>query len=215
MEENVDSSSRIAKPRRGRPRTGTERDSEDRIIAAATALFLRQGFERTKLDQIALDAQVSKTTLYQRFASKEVLFERIIQKSVRHFSGELAKHPEGSTLEERLKSVGVELAQGTLTDAVIAVMRITLAETERFPELAKYGFTVGFGACVDRIAKALTTPPAVATVHSASLIARRFVEMSLHPLYFHAFFGADLAVLKARISGDVAQVARLLATEVA
>lgn len=213
MEENGDSSSRIAKPRRGRPRAGAEKDSEDRIIAAATALFLRQGFERTKLHQIAQDAQVSKTTLYQRFQSKEILFERIIQRSIRHFSGELSKDPEGSTLEERLKSVGMELAQVTLTDAVIAVMRITLAETERYPELAKYGITAGFGACVDCIVRALTMPPSVATVHSANLIARRFVEMSLHPLYFHAFFGTDLTVLRARISGDVAQVARLLAPE--
>jgi AcrR family transcriptional regulator len=201
------------RPRRGRPRIGTESDSEDRIIAAATCLFLQQGFERTKLDQVALDAQVSKTTLYGRFTSKESLFERIIQRSVQGFNRDLSKLYSGSTLQERLYAVGTEVARATLTAEAISVMRITLAEAERFPSLAQGGFSVGFGACVDCIAQALAGDPVVADVPIAQTIGKRFVEMALHPLYFHAFFGADLQMLRGRIPSDVAQVARLLAIE--
>lgn len=41
-------------------------------------------------------------------------------------------------------------------------------------------------------------------------MAARFVEMALHPLYMHAFSGADLAGLCERATRDVPEVAEIL-----
>ncbi len=94
-------------------------------------------------------------------------------------------------------------------------MRITLAETDRFPEIAKEAFRLGFGACVQSIADALMTAEEPLNDKVALEVGIRFVELALHPLYFHAFFGDDLGLLNQRISKDVAQVARMLSMDLA
>ena len=47
-------------------------------MEAATALFLRDGYRNTSMDQVAADAAVSKQTVYKQFADKEQLFRDIV-----------------------------------------------------------------------------------------------------------------------------------------
>lgn len=63
-----------------------------------------------------------------------------------------------------------------------------LGQTDRFPEIAKEAFRLGFGACVQRIADALLTAEEPLEAELALEVGRRFVELALHLLYFHAFF---------------------------
>jgi AcrR family transcriptional regulator len=56
--------------------------TERRIVDAATTLFLRDGYAATSLAAVAALAGVSERTLYVRFASKVVLFQRVIQAGV-------------------------------------------------------------------------------------------------------------------------------------
>jgi AcrR family transcriptional regulator len=59
-----------------RPRT-SEFDREAKrsaIVAAAEAVFSRQGFIRTRMADIADEAEVGKGTLYEYFSSKDELF---------------------------------------------------------------------------------------------------------------------------------------------
>ena len=44
------------------------------ILNAATTIFAENGFERTRMDDIAAAAEVSKGTLYLYFESKEAIF---------------------------------------------------------------------------------------------------------------------------------------------
>lgn len=63
--------------------TGKRRDrTEQRIIEAATRLFLRDGYSSTSLASVAAEAGVSERTLYVRFSSKVALFQRVIQAGV-------------------------------------------------------------------------------------------------------------------------------------
>ena len=48
------------------------------IIRAATALFLRDGYRGTSMDQVAAAAAVSKQTVYKHFEDKEQLFRDIV-----------------------------------------------------------------------------------------------------------------------------------------
>ena len=50
----------------------------DRIVSAAMALFEKQGFETTSVDEIAARAKVSKGLTYHHFKSKEELLQEII-----------------------------------------------------------------------------------------------------------------------------------------
>jgi TetR/AcrR family transcriptional regulator of autoinduction and epiphytic fitness len=56
----------------------TELKRED-IIEAAVSEFKTNGFKATSMDRIAASARVSKRTVYNHFASKEILFQAITQ----------------------------------------------------------------------------------------------------------------------------------------
>ncbi|MHA2155031.1 MAG: TetR/AcrR family transcriptional regulator [Candidatus Hodarchaeales archaeon] len=51
------------------------------IIDIAERFFLEQGYERTMIDQIALEAGYSKATIYNYFESKDDLFIAVISKA--------------------------------------------------------------------------------------------------------------------------------------
>lgn len=53
----------------------SEQKKQD-VLTAAIAEFTEQGFAGASMDNIALRAQVSKRTVYNHFASKELLFEQ-------------------------------------------------------------------------------------------------------------------------------------------
>lgn len=50
----------------------------ERIIAAAAQLFLRYGFARTKMGEIASGSGISRPTLYANFPGKEDVFEAAV-----------------------------------------------------------------------------------------------------------------------------------------
>src|ERR671930_1056682 len=64
-----------------RPEVAEGRSARKRrqIIDASLALFLRNGYSNTSIDQVAADARVSKQTVYQHFADKATLFQEIVR----------------------------------------------------------------------------------------------------------------------------------------
>jgi len=60
---------------------GTESiiDMESRIIEAAKVVFVRKGYEETKMGDIAAEVGMSRTALLYYFHTKEVLFDAIFQ----------------------------------------------------------------------------------------------------------------------------------------
>jgi AcrR family transcriptional regulator len=53
-------------------------DRFDAAIRAATEVFLRQGYRRTQMADVANELGVAKGTLYLYFESKEALFEQVL-----------------------------------------------------------------------------------------------------------------------------------------
>jgi AcrR family transcriptional regulator len=58
---------------------------EGEIIQAAELIFRKNGYENTSMDDIAREAQFTKRTLYQYFASKENLLFAVLQKGMSKF----------------------------------------------------------------------------------------------------------------------------------
>lgn len=123
--------------RRGRPTKDRAQAIPKRIIATATRLFLRDGFEKTSMDLIASEAQVSKRTLYAHHPGKAELFADVVVAFHQGRLDELERVPftEGS-LEDQLRG----LAEGTLSimiqPDVIALERVIAGEAHQFPQLA-------------------------------------------------------------------------------
>jgi len=56
--------------------------TEQRIVAAATDLFLADGYVATTLEAVARRARVAARTVYVRFGTKAALFKRVIDVAV-------------------------------------------------------------------------------------------------------------------------------------
>ena len=56
--------------------------TEERIVAAATGLFLADGYVPTTLEAVAKRAQVGARTVYVRFGTKAALFKRVVDVAI-------------------------------------------------------------------------------------------------------------------------------------
>jgi len=69
------------------------------IVAAAETLFLQQGYGLTSMDKIALEAKVTKQTVYRYFSSKQILFDAVIEHH-RNKNNAVYTFDSGTVLEE-------------------------------------------------------------------------------------------------------------------
>jgi AcrR family transcriptional regulator len=81
--------------------------TEQRILAAATGLFLEGGYLATTLEAVARRAQVGARTVYLRFGTKAALFKRVIDVAI-----------VGDT--EPVDVLGRDWMQAALTDTTAA-----------------------------------------------------------------------------------------------
>ena len=203
------------RPARGRPRAEHAHEVEQRILEAAGKLFLKQGYSRTTYEQLVKEAHVSKTTLYARFPTKPQLFAAVVRSNIAIFREHVVVGSGTGTPQERLVDLVTQLADATLTSSNMALMRITVAEAESFPELAREGFRIGFGDSVKSISECLEEVASFPSAESARPWAERFVETTLHPLYTRGLFGEDLTGLRAKARRDICQVAAILFSKLA
>src|SRR6202049_1761094 len=76
------------------------------ILTAATATFLRYGFKKTSMDDVALAAGVSRQGLYLYFDTKDFLFSEALQHLVSHLISTAHAVAEDGNLSLRDRLVG-------------------------------------------------------------------------------------------------------------
>ena len=106
------------------------------ILKAALDNFLRNGFSRAGMADIAREADVSTATLYKHFDSKEALFAAVVKqaaRSVGDYSGLVA--PDDSARDILRKLCRAYLSVQFEHNAN-ALMRIVIAEVPGAPKLA-------------------------------------------------------------------------------
>lgn len=110
----------------------------DQVLDGARLVFLRDGFERASVDDIAREAGVSKATLYSYFPDKRLLFMEIAATECRRHAD------EAEALIDLAAPVAVVLRQAAhkIVDFMQSefgrrVFRIAVAESETFPALAQ------------------------------------------------------------------------------
>jgi TetR/AcrR family transcriptional repressor of mexJK operon len=135
---NHDPNSLAIRPRVGRPRRGTESARTDVLIAAATRVFLRDGYGSTSIDKVASEAGVSTRTIYERFKNKGDLLGAVISRLVERDMETVLSTEELDRLEVRqaLTTIGEVITGRACNPDSAALFRICAAESHRFPELA-------------------------------------------------------------------------------
>ena len=196
-------------PRRGRPPAHASGQVEERVLDAATELFLELGYGRTTLDMVSQRANTGKSALYGRYPNKEALFNAVVQQSIQtmfsHMPGvDAAAHPE-----DRLRHIGCQLIEGVLHPRCVALMRITAAEACNFPALAQMAYDVSLEGSMRYVVTALQGVP-LPPGQSPKELARRFVEVAVQPLSFQAAFGLNPQDLRHCIADNVDDAIALL-----
>jgi TetR/AcrR family transcriptional repressor of mexJK operon len=160
------------------------------ILEAATALFLRDGYRNTSMDQIAADAAVSKQTVYKHFADKEQLFREIIlgvtansEEIIIELTSVLRSDKIYSLadLETVLTDLARHYIDAVLRPNVLSLRRLIVAEAEHFPDLARTYYDQAPSRGIDVIADALLSFQArgLITTADARLAAAHLAYLAL------------------------------------
>ncbi|YAF98453.1 MAG: TetR/AcrR family transcriptional regulator [Nodularia sp. CChRGM 3473] len=118
-----------------RYRAEISRQKQEAILKAALDAFLEFGYDRTTIDYVAQQAEVSTATLYKHFPSKADLFGGIMAQI--WMTDEISAVPIKPDIAPRnaLITIGREYAQLLNSPTIQPLFRLIIAEAPRFPEL--------------------------------------------------------------------------------
>ena len=108
----------------------------DRILDAATEVFLQSGYEAASLQEIVSRAGGSLATLYRLFGNKEGLFQAMVERKSAHLLQQLEQpRITGKDAADVLNGVGVSFLELALSADALALQRLLIAEAGRNPRL--------------------------------------------------------------------------------
>ena len=194
--------------RLGRPPKECEGEVEERILDTARKVFLEHGFEGSSVDQIAVAARSGKPTIYARIGDKRALFTAVVMRDVVGRIGQFKSEvPNEGPIDERLARVAIALLHWTLESERMALLRLAVAEVNRFPELASQ---------VSRNAQQLSTEVAVRFLSDMAqsddigalpafapdriaVTARIFLDLVVLPMLLRGLFEQQVDVLSEEV----------------
>jgi TetR/AcrR family transcriptional regulator, mexJK operon transcriptional repressor len=124
--------------RGGRPSRADALRLRQRILEVATELFLAEGYGSTTIEAVAARAGISKRTFYHRFDDKSALFAAVVHEIIEQIRPP-AGVPliEGANLRDVLRRLAGMILRAALSPQAIALHRLVMAESARFPELVR------------------------------------------------------------------------------
>jgi AcrR family transcriptional regulator len=125
----------------GRPTREEAAKRSRRLLDIAQRHFLADGYLATSLDDVAREAGVAKKTLYVHYGSKTGLFTAIVERIRDKWISELRGIVLLSTSPEQvLQAVALHLLDVGTHPEMIALYRLFLAESRRFPDLIRSNY---------------------------------------------------------------------------
>ncbi len=119
---------------------GQERVS--RILEAATEMFLKDGYDATPVDAIVERSGGSKATLYNYFPTKADLFRAVVDRIVASSMGQM-KLDTCENIRATLQDFGIARMEIVFSKQHQALIRLVIAERDRFPDLAEMYYERG------------------------------------------------------------------------
>lgn len=152
----------------------------EQILRGAMQVFLEQGYANTSMDRAAAAAGVSKQTIYSHFQDKQGLFVALIERvTIRRLLSDFPGNPFEGEPEMVLRRLAESFLNKLDDLEYIAVLRLVIAESARFPELAQlysqtviqYGYRHLSDYFVAHPELQISDPEAVARIFFGSLVA--------------------------------------------
>ena len=178
------------------------------ILHAATELFAARGYGAVSMDAIARAADVSKATLYAHFESKDALFAKIVQVACEENIVPGNALPDGDgDVEAALRAIGGRILRFFLLDRTLAIHRLVIAESIRFPELGRAFYENGPAAGIKMLAAWMTRQPSL-DVPEPEIAAEQFLGLIRSGLYLRATLGLEPEPTAAAVDAVVTAAVR-------
>ncbi len=128
-------------PKKRNPRWTRRAEARpEEIVEAALAEFTARGFEAARMEDIAKAAGISKAAIYLYFPSKMALLEALIEAKVAPIAEQVAALSAAGRANPKhaLRALADMAAHRMADPMIVAVPRLVLGLSGRFPEIADY-----------------------------------------------------------------------------
>jgi len=145
------------------------------ILDGARPVFLLNGYAGASMDEIAVQAGVSKGTLYNHFDSKDDLFKSLIYAEAERITQEMPPpDPEDPNPTSALRQIAIAILDVMEAPATVAALRLVIGALGCFPRLGEEFLARSLGPTAKRIAEYLDTRVAAGDIrvqdtHSAAM----------------------------------------------
>ncbi len=176
----------MARTKPSEPDSAAASDKTEQILQGAMQEFLTHGYAGTSMDKVAKTGGVSKATVYSYFQDKEGLFAALVQRLARekvHFTV-LDEEP---AVALRFLATNI-LDQATHEPEFLNFVRLVIAESGRFPQLAQTFVKNLAKPGIDRLAEYLAShpelklpdPEAMARIFIGALVYFQLMQHMMH-----------------------------------
>lgn len=135
-------SSAERKPRAGRPTKEQAEARQIELLDCAVRHFLDNGYDQATIEAIASDVNMTKRTIYARYADKESLFRAALKRAIeRHAaSPERIEATRAASLEKTLVNIAMLRIEQIEKPPGIQLHRLINTESYRFPDIFMMSF---------------------------------------------------------------------------
>jgi AcrR family transcriptional regulator len=171
----------------------------DALTDMAVDLFLDQGYEAMSLDQLIARVGGSRRNIYRQFGGKEGLFMAVIASTCDAQATPLKSlHiPLSGDPAEALFLFGSALLDRVLLQPTLALHRLMIAESVRFPELAQTIWRSGHEQAADLLTEWIIHQQragVLRTAQSPDVLARQFVDLAVTDVQLRAQIGLSPSI---------------------
>jgi TetR/AcrR family transcriptional regulator, regulator of autoinduction and epiphytic fitness len=166
----------------GSPEAGYHQQLRDEkrtaALDAAMKLFLKQGYERTSLLQVAKEAGLSTSTLFKHFPTKTALFKAIVTKYW-ELDEPYRYQPEVGNPAAGLRKIADDYACLLSRPEMTALFRVVVAEASQLPEIGRAQFDEGQRPFLESLQQYLRAEVNAGTLHvpNVRLAAEHFLAL--------------------------------------
>ncbi|MBV9873127.1 MAG: TetR/AcrR family transcriptional regulator [Verrucomicrobia bacterium] len=181
---------------------GRSEQKRHTVLQSAEELFLAHGFNGTSMDEVAVQAGVSKQTVYNQFANKASLFVEVVQsmtaQAAKRVQTEMREPKNLAQVATELSGHAERLLTIVMTPKLLRLRRLVIAEADRFPELGRALYDGGPGRAIAGLAVSLQrwADRDLLSIGDAKVAATQFNWLVMGEPINQAMFRADYVMSK-------------------
>lgn len=174
----------------------------DQVLDGASKIFMRDGFERASVDDIAREAAVSKATIYAYFPDKQLLFLEVARREC-HRQTEAAEASIDNNVPVRvaLTIAAERIIRFLMSDFGQRMFRIVVGEGERFPGLGRDFYEYGPGLIHGRLVHHLGcfVESGALAIEDLDLAANQFAQLCKTEVHENLIFNLGQTIPPDRV----------------